>query len=733
MKSFSKKVRFLFTGVLLMGLSACGWGDNLGRNVEEDETNKIPAGLVPTLVSTTSMDAGRSATDGDWLVWIGKDRQGISLLEGSDIQDLTAELAPEHYPESMNFDGRYVVFISGQKHLFVVDTRDASPVPELLSSSDDRIEYFDISEGELVWIDETDDHVYYLDLNSASSTPVRITDEDRSRIMVKIDDGVIVWSESISRWRVLYYDLRADNPAPVQPSGQTSLDHWMPDIHNRLIVWQGSDAGNDVEIFYYDMSRNDQAARKLTDNLTDDRHPRVDNGIIAWDGRLNGEETISYMDMNADSPTLLQLPTALSYDRLSHIRDGVITWTASAGGIYQILCYDLNADTPGVVQVTNTGFANYEPVVDDGTILWRSEETSTARIMAYDVESASISELGELSNTKVTGLFSEGGGQVWLSEGANFSVYAQPVEEDINPVIISSPDRSVDSGTLAMDGGIAVWRAHDGSNMELYYCDLNSENQDEVIVSDDNRHKESPDISDGILTWRGQADGGGDQVYYADLPLGNPVAVPVAVSGQENLSPNIHDGLMTWLGGVYPNYEVYYYDLNAPTPQATNLTGNSLWEANPVANEGVIAWYRQHTGNINDIWYNDLSAATPLEVQVTNTGDSDDRVQAFRDRIIVWTSTFQADWSQDVFFYNLSAASPQVVRVTNDGDSKGGMDTDGGKIVWSAEGEIWFYDAREGSPSVTRITDNDLYDSNPKIRSDVVIWKAGDAVYAARW
>ncbi|KIH78002.1 hypothetical protein SAMN05660860_02327 [Geoalkalibacter ferrihydriticus] len=727
-----RRILWAILGAAMLAVLGCGSSSHDSVDFA-DESGLLPSGLEPTLVSVNSVSTDAVATDGQWLAWTGKDREGISFFDGTQIQDLTRSLPLDHYPQEISFDGRYVAFVSQGKHIFVVDSNSSSPEPVLAASSSNSIESFAVCSGDLVWIDRADYHVYHLALDSTNSSPARITSEEFSRIMVKIDAGVIVWSEYDPRWRVAYYDLSAANPTVVQPAGQTHLDHWQADIHDRLIVWQGSDEGNDVEIFYCDLKQDGTSTVKLTNNLIDDRHPQVHDRLIAWDGRSGGQDTIFYVDME-NMGLIHQLPTDAQFDRLSHVKNGLIVWAGSVDGNRQIFYYDLNAPEPTIVQVTNSAYHSHEPLVSDGEIIWRTEEGERSRILAYDLVSEETFEIADLPYSQVSSISGSDGSTVWLSRGANQRIFVQSVEEDLAPFAITPPGLNV--SWLEMDDGLVVWQGYDGENHEIYYYDLNAVETEVIKLTDDQQWKEALRISDGIIIWRGQvASGSNHQIYYVDLKSENLSPAAIAVAGEHNSEPQVHGRLITWLGGIWPNYEVYYYDLNESSPQAINLTQNSVWEAGPMVKDGLIAWYRQNTGNINDVWYVDLNAPEPVEVQVTDSSTSDDRVAAVSDGIIAWIATDQTEgpWRQDIYYIDLNEAAPAVVRVTEDGASKGGFAMDAGRMSWHADGEIHLFDVYADNPQVIRLTDNDVSDQRPKIRDGVLIWRSGSATYAARW
>jgi hypothetical protein len=72
------------------------------------------------------------------------------------------------------------------------------------------------------------------------------------------------------------------------------------------MAWESYD-GVDYEIFL----RDGASVPKLTDNSTDDRHPRIHNGQVVWTGYDLYDEEIFYFDARADlSLHVLQVSTS---------------------------------------------------------------------------------------------------------------------------------------------------------------------------------------------------------------------------------------------------------------------------------------------------------------------------------------------------------------------------------------------------------------------------------------
>jgi hypothetical protein len=189
----------------------------------------------------------------------------------------------------------------------------------------------------------------------------------------------------------------------------------MTDVHDQFIVWQGSDAGLDVEIFYCDVEKDPLTSIQLTQNLTDDRHPQVDNKIIVWDGREQFVAAVSYVDMNDASPSTVQLPTeAALYDRLSDVKDNKVVWVASVGSFYHVFYYDLSDSSPSIVQLPDGSSHNWQPLIDNGQVVWRTENATGGQILAHRLVSSQTHQVADLPYSEISSLISQSDHHAWL-------------------------------------------------------------------------------------------------------------------------------------------------------------------------------------------------------------------------------------------------------------------------------------------------------------------------------
>lgn len=320
---------------------------------------------------------------------------------------------------------------------------------------------------------------------------------------------------------------------------------------------------------------------------------------------------------------------------------------------------------------------------------------------------------------------------VWTareSEGADRRVYARPVAGDADPITVSDEYDFIRA--LLVDGGIAVWQVDN----DIYYCDLNSADKDIRQLPSDGRFKEGLAFHNAVLSWTGSS-GGSYGVYTADFSA-DPVSIQLVAFRDSNSGSDTdtHDGIITWTCGNWPNFNICYYDLQEDPPQVINVTNDSTWEANPRINQGIIAWHRTNTGNITDIWFTDLYAATPNIVQITDGAAYDDRVAAVGDWIVVWTSRLQtAPFPEDLFYSPVNQGGTEVVRVTDDGEGKTHIGIAGEKIVWRATGHIFLFDTADPEQGIRQLSEDGTSNEQPRISATATVWISDYDVYALRW
>ena len=93
----------------------------------------------------------------------------------------------------------------------------------------------------------------------------------------------IVWQRLVDdRYQIVLYDIEEDEEKQLTFSRTNNME---PKVSEAGIVWQAWD-GHDWEIMYFDGQYTDQ----LTDNLTQDVAPAIDDGYILWSVLGNSEQ-----------------------------------------------------------------------------------------------------------------------------------------------------------------------------------------------------------------------------------------------------------------------------------------------------------------------------------------------------------------------------------------------------------------------------------------------------------
>lgn len=320
---------------------------------------------------------------------------------------------------------------------------------------------------------------------------------------------------------------------------------------------------------------------------------------------------------------------------------------------------------------------------------------------------------------------------VWTARetaGADRRIFARPVAGDAEPIAVSVEHDFIRD--LLVDGGIAVWQVGN----EIYFCDLNSTNKDIRQLPSDGRSKSGLAFHAPVLSWTGSS-GGLYGVYTADLEVAT-VSIQMVASRDSNSGSDTdtHDGIITWTCGNWPAFNICYYDTQATPPQVFNVTDDPTWETGSRINQGIVAWYRSNTGNINDIWFSDLYAATPEIIQITNSSEDDDSVAGVSDGVVVWKSRLQADpFPEDIFYSHVNLGATEVVRVTDDGESKSHIGIAGEKIVWRAAGQIYLYDLGSPEQVALQISEDGAANDQPRISTTAIVWISDYNTYAIRW
>lgn len=276
--------------------------------------------------------------------------------------------------------------------------------------------------------------------------------------------------------------------------------------------------------------------------------------------------------------------------------------------------------------------------------------------------------------------------------------------------------------------GLAVWRGWNGSSYRIYAYDLNAASPVVVDLSG-----ASPEVDD--FHTRGSSPSFTIHIFRFDYQT--LTTIPVTAKDTDPY-PKTDGRFVVWMAGPWPSFDIYAYDLQAPTPAPLRLTAGG-WNAQPVIDDGIVAWYRDAGAGNYEIYFADAKQASPSAVRVTNNAVADEHPQ-LDGGVIVWSASDGSDSA--IYGYDTRASSPSIVALTNnttgDGDWPSIPRLSDGFVVWSgsvagASGQEVFYgDLRAATPQPVRLTNNALDDVRPRVAHGLISWNAGGATYAAR-
>jgi hypothetical protein len=222
-------------------------------------------------------------------------------------------------------------------------------------------------------------------------------------------------------------------------------------------------------------------------------------------------------------------------------------------------------------------------------------------------------------------------------------------------------------GKVSVDKGVAVWRYRDyGSSLyRIYYDDLTDDAPPEEIYSASQIHK-CPDIADGLIVWTDSSTG---SAYYYDLNAAEPTAVEIEslysterpatdgryITWEEYRSDWDHDGdaetpsIYTYMIVVYDTFTQEFIEVAPVNISEIDDT------CRPRISDGLVVFAADAYGEENpdgdrEIFYYDLNATTPEVVRLTNDPEAEglwDSKPEVSGRLIVWRTGGSSNWNWD--------------------------------------------------------------------------------------
>lgn len=338
-----KTVFFSLIATVFLFLVACGSSSN--RNPGEDDS----ADPTPALISTNSVETSRVAVDDQWIVWTARES------EEADSRVFARPVAGDAAPFA----------VSGE-HDFIRD---------LL-----------VDGGLVVW--QVGNDIYFCDLNSDNKAIAQLPSDGRSKSGLSMHAPILSWTGSSGGVYGIYYaELDADTVLMESVATRDSNSGDDTDTHDGIITWTCGTWPN-FNICHYDTQATPPQVANVTDDLTWEANPRINQGIIAWHRTNTGNITdIWFTDLYAAAPGIVQVTDSSEYDdRVSEVSDGVVVWTSrlqTPPFSEDIFYSNVNLGGTDVFRVTDDGESKSHIGIAGEKIVWRA----AGNIFLYDIGS----------------------------------------------------------------------------------------------------------------------------------------------------------------------------------------------------------------------------------------------------------------------------------------------------------------------------------------------------------
>lgn len=620
--------------------------------------------------------------------------------------------------------------------LYVLDTADEAPALELVATSDNTSSYYlwDFTRvaggymragyyttGGLNIVNLTTGTVSHYDADGDSGT---------NPDFIETSNGIFTWVEN---GNLYYLDPAAmTDAALVQDSGNTiNYSYAGPDY----FIWRDSADS----LYYIDFADIPGTPELVTDDAPD-----------MYDLLLT-EDAIYFIDSDEDSAEQLYMAA------INPGADPLISAPV------QLTDNDPDTDIPNSGSGLSTDGVNVYAKFYNS--YWHNPSDVT---IAYDTTDGTITELTSGDEfQKVSMICAAGGKAVIIHRDHSFRLFAKNSFSSGKPVAITPQSFNVENFDVA--GGIVTFQSLDRqiylSNpalnqmmvdndidgedlMEIYFLDLNSGGP--IIRVTNNLLQDSKPQTDGVkITWyddddycwaydiaAGEMDtigyGNGDKVsvsgniatwrdgnvIYHDFTTGETTDL-----GQyTNYCPTTEDGIIAF--GY--NYNVYYYDTTAETPEIINVyEGKGVthnFSGQVITDGEYLTWEDTITA-----WDDDGDSGTPALTAWDHDGDpatapvSGNVVMAYN----ISTGKFIAVPVADTdYVYDLCRPRLSDGLVVFAAEEYGVENPDSDK-------EIFYCDITADTPTLVRVTNDPegegLWDSKPQVTDGLIVWRTGGA------
>ena len=250
----------------------------------------------------------------------------------------------------------------------------------------------------------------------------------------------------------------------------------------------------------------------------------------------------------------IQITDNAGTDRDPQIDRAQVVWSGNGEGNFQIYLYDIIG--AGTIKISQNPLDDLNPTIHSGQVAWQGDDGEDYEIVLYN--------------------------------GSSVTQITDNQYDDLNPRI---------------DGGQIVWQCLDGSDFEIFAYDGVEVRQ----ITNNSREDLNPAIHSSQIVWE-QCDGGdcdgrdGDwEIYHHDLVTA--LSTRITTNEGDDHLPDIDEGIVTYQGFDGNDYEIYIWNGSA----ATAVTDNEVMDMQPRIDGDMIAWSRQISETVHDIYSYEIS------------------------------------------------------------------------------------------------------------------------------